>query len=92
VQLQLPVIGDRLSLRIGPEVQWITHVGAELVDRGVDAQGVGLGGEASLELHLGRRFAVHLVYREQRSLIASSQGPTFEDAARFVTARLSGRL
>ena len=91
-QLQAPLVPDRLRLRIGPEGQWVAHVGQELKDRGVDSSGFAVGGEAALELSLGEHWMVHAAYREMRSFIGTSQSESFEDVARFVTARVSGKL
>jgi hypothetical protein len=85
-QLQLPVFTDVLRLRAGPEAQWIVQVGDELKERGMDAMGVALGGEAALDLAIGHHLTVHASYREAWSMIASSQDRSFKDIARFATA------
>jgi len=92
VQLQVPLLSDVLRLRVGPEAQWLSHVGSELVERGVASHGFALGGEAGLELALSQRFMLHAVYRETHAFVDSSQAQSFEDTARFVTARFSGKL
>jgi hypothetical protein len=81
-----------IRLSLGPEVQWIVHVGQDLRDRGMAASGLGAGGEAALELRLGRQFTIGATYRELRSFLDSSQAQRFVDVARFITARLSGTL
>jgi hypothetical protein len=91
-QLQLPVFTKVLRLRAGPEGQWIVHVGGALKERGMDAMGVALGGEAALELSLGRHISVHASYREAWSVIASSQARSFKDIARFATAGVTWTL
>jgi hypothetical protein len=73
-------------LRARPEAQWIVQVGGALKERGVDAMGVALGGEAALDLAIGRHLTVHASYREAWSMIASSQARSFKDIARFATA------
>lgn len=92
VELQLPLASDRVRLRIGPEAQWIAQVGQELLDRGVSAGGLGAGGTATLELVVARHWTVAASYRELRTWLDSSQGRSFEDVSRFVTARLSGTM
>jgi hypothetical protein len=81
-----------VRLRVGPEVQWIVHVGQDLEDRGMAARGLGLGGEAAIELALGRRWILGASYRELRVWLDSVQAQRFEDVARFITARVSGKL
>jgi hypothetical protein len=91
-ELQIPLAGERVRLRLGPEVQWIAHVGQELVHRGVAKSGFGAGGVAAVEVMLGRRWTVDASYRELRIWVDSSEAGAFEDVARFVTARLTGTL
>lgn len=90
--LQVAPWDGRLWLMIGPEIQWIVHVGQDLVDRGMTEQGLGIGGEAAIEVKLGRRFRLGASYREMRSWLDSLQAQRFQDVSRFVTARLSGKL
>ena len=91
-ELQLPLIGERVRLRAGPEMQWIAQAGQELLDRDVRPHGLAVGGEAALEVVLGRRWTVAATYRELRAWLDSAQGGTFRDVTRFITARLSGVL
>lgn len=84
-QLRLPIAADLLRLRVGPEGQWIAQVGGALKARGIDATGFAVGGEAALELSIGRHVAVHASYREAWSLLGSSQAQSFKDVARFAT-------
>jgi hypothetical protein len=88
-QLQLPLGSEALRLRAGPEAQWIVQVGGALKERGMDAMGLSLGGEAALELSFGRQIAAHVSYREAWSWIGSSQAQSFKDVARFATAGLT---
>lgn len=92
VELRLALWDDALRLRVGPEVQWIAHVGQDLRDRGSASGGLGAGGEAALEVPLGQHFAVGASYREMHSWIDSSQSERFVDVARFTTAHLRGTL
>lgn len=90
--LQLAPWQGVIRLRVGPEVQWIVHVGQDLEDRGIAARGLGIGGEAAIELALGRRWILGATYREMRVWLDSAQAERFEDVARFITARVSGKL
>jgi hypothetical protein len=92
VELQLPLIGERVRVRAGPELQWVLQAGQELLDRHVASHGLGVGGTAALELVLGDRWTLAATYRELRAWLGSSQGGSFEDVQRFITARLSGVL
>jgi len=92
MELQLGPWDGLIRLRAGPEIQWITHVGQDLVDRGLASRGLGVGGEAAIEVALGQRWAIRASYREMRSWLDSSQVQSFEDVARFVSASLSGKL
>jgi hypothetical protein len=92
VALQLAPWQGVIRLRVGPEIQWIVHVGQDLEDRGMAARGLGLGGEAAIELALGRRWILGATYREMRVWLDSAQVERFEDVARFITARVSGNL
>jgi hypothetical protein len=92
VELRLAPWGELLRLRVGPQVQWIVHVGSDLRARGVAERGLGLGGEAALEFGLGGRWTLHAAYVELRSWADSSQTQSFADVARFLTAGLSGAL
>jgi hypothetical protein len=92
LELRLAPWDGPIRLRVGPEIQWIAHVGQDLVDRGMASRGLGVGGEAAIEVALGQRWAIGASYREMRSWLDSSQAQSFEDVARFVTASLSGKL
>jgi hypothetical protein len=92
LELQLANLFDVIRLRVGPEVHWIVDVGRDLIDRGMAEQGVGLGGEAGIDILLGRRFMIQATYREMRSWLDSSQTDSFQDVTRFMTVRVSGRL
>lgn len=91
-ELQIPLAGDRVRLRLGPETHWIAQVGQELEHRGVAESGFGAGGAAAVEVMLSRRWIVDASYRELRIWVNSSDVGSFEDIARFVTARLTGTL
>jgi hypothetical protein len=92
VELQFSPWEGLIRLRLGPEVQGILHVGQELVDRGMASRGLGLGGEAAFELALGSYWSLQMTYRETHAWLDSSQTQRFEDAARYITARVAGTL
>jgi hypothetical protein len=92
VELKLAPFGELIRLRVGPEVHWIVQVGDDLLARGIADRGLGLGGEAALELAVGGRWTVHVAYVEMRSWADSSQSRSFVDVARFLTAGLAGTL
>lgn len=82
--------GDRLSIRIAPELQWITMIDEALRETGVNAQGVALGGEAQVDFALADHWQVGLSYRESHALIGSASGKTFQDVERYLTLRGTG--
>jgi hypothetical protein len=86
--------GEALRLRLGPEVQWIFAIDRAILDAGITAMGIAVGGEAVLQIPLGRRLALEFAYRESHAF-APREGETgriFKDIERFATARLAGTL
>jgi hypothetical protein len=81
-----------LSLRVGPELQWIVHFSKELTNNGVKMQGIAVGGEASLHLALGAVFGLDLSFRQSTAMANVNYGPTFRDVERFLTLRLFGTM
>ena len=92
IELQVPIAPNTVRLRLGPELQWVAQVGRDLIAQGVADSGVGAGAGASLELALGQRWFVDVSYRELRVWVDSTDERSFQDVARFVTARFSGSL
>ncbi len=83
-------LGEVITLRAGPEAQWIVVVGPSLRHEGACCSGVGLAGQVALEAEVGEHVRVALAYRE-----ASSSVPVeslFEDVERLLTARIAGEL
>lgn len=83
-------LGEVVTLRGGPEAQWIVVVGPSLRHEGACCSGVGLAGQVALEAEVGEHVRVALAYRE-----ASSSVPVeslFEDVERLLTARIAGEL
>lgn len=86
-------LGDALSLRVGPEAQWIVSVDRAVQVDGAGAQGFALGGELTLQAPLGRKLGLELVYREAHAFVPGQAGRRqLIDVERFATARLSGAL
>jgi hypothetical protein len=86
--------GEALRVRLGPEVQWIFAIDRAILDAGITAMGIAVGGEAVLQIPLGRRLALEFAYRESHAF-APREGGTgriFKDIERFATARLAGSL
>jgi hypothetical protein len=81
-----------VRLRIGPEAQWISAVGAELEQLGIASGGFGVGGAIALEVGLSAHWRVAVSYRELRSRLEASGAQSFEDATRFGLASLTGTL
>jgi hypothetical protein len=83
-------LGDRVTLRVGPEVQWLLLFNHSLTREGVCCSGGAMGGQATLQTSLGSVFSLALTYRELRSLVPVAA--RFTDVERVVTARLVGEL
>jgi hypothetical protein len=83
---------EALSLRVAPELQWIVYFSKELTNDGVKSMGIALGGEISLQLALGKVFALDLSYRQSNAMANSAYGQTFRDLERFLTLRLLGTM
>jgi hypothetical protein len=79
-------LGESVALQLAPEAQWVL-VGDELEAEGVQATGVGVGGEASLTLAFSGTLAIELGYREAHALLSAAEGSA-TDVERFVTTRL----
>jgi hypothetical protein len=92
VTLRVP-FGDDVGLRIGPEVQWLS-VGAALRELNVESSGIGLGGDAALEIAIAKRLSLEFTFREAHAILSSSErkGASASDAERFITARLVGEI
>jgi hypothetical protein len=92
VALRIPLGSARVRLTLGPEGQLTLQTGAELTARGVSASGLGAGAQAALDVRLHEHWSVAVTYRELRFWASSTQGPSFTDSLRVVTAQLGGRL
>jgi hypothetical protein len=84
--LRIP-LGERLALRIAPELQWIV-VGDALEEQGMKASGIGFGGELAFELALSRRLSIELVARYAHASLQGDAGESGVDGEQFVTGRL----
>jgi hypothetical protein len=83
-------LGQRVWLRLGPEVQWIMLIDKALRDTGLNSQGIALGGEAALMVELSKVWALGLAYQESHAFVNTMRGVTFEDVERYLTMRVSG--
>jgi hypothetical protein len=83
-------MGGPVSLRLGPEVQWIVLIDKSLRDSGVNSQGIAIGGEAALTVDVSKVWAFALAYRESHAIVNTTRGVTFEDVERYLTIRVSG--
>lgn len=90
--LRVP-FGDDVGLRIGPEAQWLS-VGAALQELKVQSSGIGLGGDAALEIAIAKRLSLDFTFREAHAILSSSEreGASASDVERFITVRLVGEI
>ena len=90
VELRLGV-SDMLSLRLGPDLQYIMMVDKDLVTAGLSSQGVALGGDASLEAQVSEVWSFRVTYRESHALLSAARGTvSFHDVERYLTLRAVG--
>ena len=89
-ELAIPFL-DVVTLRFGPEVQWIVMIDQSIVDDGAGYQAVALGGEALLRAQVTTFLGIELAFRESHALAPTSvAGENFVDIERFFTGRMSG--
>jgi hypothetical protein len=89
LELELPLIADRLWFQLAPEVQVLIAYSGELSRVAhVYGPGVAFGGEASFVLRLVPSIAVRLSYRESHAHIAANslENTGFEDRERYLLA------
>jgi hypothetical protein len=80
-----------ITLRIGPEAQWIVAIDRALRRDGASGQGVSIGAEVSLALELHRAFSLEVSYRQAHALIAGQgEHADFDDTERYASLRLAG--
>ena len=84
-------LGPGISLRAGPELQWLVLVDSSLRDEGACCQGVALGGQGSLQLDAGPTWRVAISYRESRALVPAGAWQ-YRDTERFLIVRMGGEL
>lgn len=83
-------LGDRVRLRVGPEAQWIVLIDPELRRQGACCSGLALGGQGAIEASVGEVLRIAFAYRESHAWVPGTA--RFEDAERFLTARIGGAL
>lgn len=88
-ELRIPIAGGAVTARLAPELLVIAGVTGELRHLGSTASaGLGIGGEAALDIRLTENVDLVLSYRESRATIATSWSADFLDNERFATARV----
>ena len=91
IELHVPIT-SALSIRLGPEAQWVAHYSSTLTDSGVESMGVALGVVASVRLALASIFALEISYRQSTAMASVAYGPAFRDIERYLSARLIGTM
>lgn len=90
LELDVPLLDGRLSVRLAPEVQFIVGMTEQLrALAGLGTTGFAFGGEASVQLQLIGPWASRLCYREAHARSTGLEGRAFEDIERYVTLELS---
>lgn len=90
LELRLP-LGEVVSLRLGPEAQWIALINPSLSDAGACCNGFAVGGQGAIEARVGSFFLASLAYREAHAF-APAGAYRFKSIERFLTARIAGEL
>ena len=84
-------LGDLVSLRIGPQAQWVLMIKSGLADRGACCQGLTIGGQGLLEAKIGSVLRAQLSYRQAHTFVPiATLG--FRSVERFLMARLAGEI
>jgi hypothetical protein len=84
-------LGELVSLRIGPEAQWLVVIDRSLKREGACCQGIAVGGQGSLQARVGATIRIVLAYGESHAFVPSGSW-RFMDVERFLTARIAGEL
>lgn len=93
LELEVPLIGTTLWLRIAPEFQAFVSI-SRVVRRIGETNdfGMAFGGEASLRLQAFEWLALAIDYRESHAIVRSAFPDPFRDIERFVLLRIGLRL
>lgn len=92
LELDVPLLAGRLSVRLAPEVQLLVGMTQQLrALAGLGTTAFAIGGEASVRLQLGSPVAARLCYREAHARSAGLEGRAFDDIERYVMLELSLR-
>jgi hypothetical protein len=84
-------LGDRVSLKLSPELHYIIMVDQDLKTAGVGSSGPALGGDASVDARLSETWSTGINYRESHAILAPARGSvTFRDVERYLTLRVVG--
>jgi hypothetical protein len=85
LELDVPLMGSQLRLRIAPEFQAFVSMSRAVRRVGAtDNLGMALGGEASLQLQTFEWLALAIHYRESHAIVHSAFANPFRDVERFV--------
>jgi hypothetical protein len=84
LELDIPVIGSVLRIRLAPEVSGLVSISRAVRRLGeTDRFGIAFGGEASLRLRIVEWLALELDYRESHAFVHSAFADPFRDVERF---------
>jgi len=90
-RLELSVrAGERLTVRVAPEFQWIAQIDEDLRATGVSSQGAAFGGEATINVALSSQWQLGVNYRESHAAISTTRDTKFKDVERYLTLRGTG--
>jgi len=88
-ELELPIADGVVTLRFAPELVIIAGLYTTLPDdSGLAHTGLGIGGEASLEVRLAAALALRLDYRESHATFRTAWAQNLSDVERFAAIRV----
>ena len=83
-------LGSAVSVRLSPEVHWISRIDDLLLATGVNPQGFAWGGELGIHAVLSSAWGIGLNYRESHAFASTTRSMTFTDVERYLTLRVVG--
>jgi hypothetical protein len=90
-ELRVPIASGVLSLRIAPELILALGPQAKIAHyvTGLSSFGIGVGGEANLDVRISKAFYIGVEFRESRVNVSTSWGPSFFELERLIALKLT---
>jgi hypothetical protein len=90
-ELRVPIADGALVLRIAPELILAIAPKADIAHyvTGLSSVGVGIGGEANLDVRISKQFYIGVAFRESRVNVSTAWGLNFFELERLIALKLS---